>query len=56
MTHNNFKTCISCVMDESSPDIKFNINGVCNYCIAYKNKISGEEDFEKNLKILKKIK
>lgn len=55
MTHKNFKTCTSCVMDESSPDIKFNTDGVCNYCTAYRNKISGEEDFEKNLKILEKI-
>ena len=35
----NKKICNNCVMDTSSPDIKFNKNGICNYCITYKNKI-----------------
>ena len=47
-------------MDTSSPDIHFNKNGVCNYCIAYKNKIENSSDIknkEDNLKkIIKKIK
>lgn len=27
-----YKTCVRCVMDTTDPDIRFNEQGVCNYC------------------------
>jgi len=32
--------CSRCVLDESAPEISFNADGVCNYCIRYDNAMS----------------
>jgi len=33
-----YRICNNCVMDTSDPDIKFDENGICNYCIEYPKK------------------
>lgn len=35
MKHKLYQLCINCVMDTSDPDIKFNQEGICNYCQDY---------------------
>ena len=35
--HQNYKMCVSCVMDTSDPDIIFDKNGVCNHCKNFEN-------------------
>lgn len=44
MNLNKYQICTNCVMDTSDPDISFNENGVCNYCLSYK-------DYEKNYQL-----
>jgi len=43
------KICTRCILPESIPGIKFDANGVCNFCLNYdeKEKHKGKEDFEK---------
>ena len=51
---NNYKVCKSCIMDTSDPNITFDTNGVCDYCINFKENIlpswhygiGKEEEFE----------
>jgi len=38
--------CVRCLMPSTYPDITFNIDGVCNHCLSYKNiEPLGEENF-----------
>jgi len=37
----NYRICIHCVMDTSDPDIKFDEEGVCNYCRAFEERGKG---------------
>ena len=55
MDISNHRICNNCVMDTSSPDIKFNKNGICNYCITYKNKIENNLENENQEAQLEKI-
>jgi len=41
------KRCTLCVLPETFPNIKFNENGVCNFCQAYQNHPISEESKEK---------
>lgn len=34
----DYKICTNCIMDTSDPEITFDENGVCNYCIGYESK------------------
>jgi len=34
-----YKICVNCAMDTSDPDIKFDEDGVCDYCINYYSNI-----------------
>lgn len=34
----NFRRCTKCVLPETMPYIKFDENGVCNYCLHYKSR------------------
>ena len=34
----NYQICKNCVMDTSDPEIKFDENGVCNYCKTYEER------------------
>ena len=46
----NLKKCSKCVLPETYPFIKFDSDGVCNYCYNYKNqKFLGEEKLEEFL-------
>jgi len=33
------QSCINCLMDTTDPNINFNIDGICDYCINFKKKI-----------------
>lgn len=55
MDISNHRVCNNCVMDTSSPDIKFNKNGICNYCITYKNKIENNLENKNQEAQLEKI-
>ena len=46
--------CTNCVLDTSFTNIKFNNEGICNYCIQYKNSIH-QKFQKKNLDTLYKI-
>ena len=39
----NMKRCVKCILSETFPGIRFNEDGVCNFCIAFK----GIEHLEK---------
>lgn len=42
------RRCTKCILPETMPFIKFNEEGVCNYCLNYKKiKVKGEEALEK---------
>jgi hypothetical protein len=44
------KRCARCILPETFPDIKFDKNGVCNYCLEYERiKVKGKDEFEKLL-------
>ncbi len=44
----NLKKCTMCLLSETFPGIKFNENGVCNFCRDYKKQeLLGEEKLEK---------
>lgn len=36
---NPYKICSNCIMDTSDPRIEFNTDGVCNYCINFKDEV-----------------
>ena len=36
---NPYKICSNCIMDTSDPHIEFNTDGVCNYCINFKDEV-----------------
>jgi hypothetical protein len=38
-------TCSGCVLDSTDPNITFNTEGVCDYCLNYKNNILPEWNF-----------
>jgi N-acetyl sugar amidotransferase len=38
----SYKICTKCVMDTSVPDIRFDVDGVCNYCLAAKNRLKSD--------------
>ena len=45
---NKLKRCSGCVLPETMPYIKFNKDGICNYCLSYeKMQIEGGVEFEK---------
>ena len=45
---NKLKRCLRCVLPETMPYIKFNKDGICNYCLSYeKMQIEGGVEFEK---------
>ncbi len=48
-----YKICSNCVMDTSDPEIRFDDNGICNYCRDYTEKkemfVPGNEDKESEL-------
>ena len=60
MNNSDYIVCNNCIMDTTSPDIKFNADGICNYCIKYKKNIGDNIDYNiKNIelkKIINKIK
>ena len=35
----DYKVCVSCVMDTSDPNISFDSNGVCDYCLNFETNI-----------------
>jgi len=44
------KRCTKCILPNTFPGIKYNENGVCNYCLSYKPvKVYGEGELEKVL-------
>ena len=44
-------------MDTSAKNIKFNDDGICNYCSEFENKLNLQNIFKKNIDtLLKKIK
>ena len=55
---NKIKVCISCIMDTTASNIKFDVNGRCSYCENYlknikpylKNNLLKSEIWFKNLK------
>lgn len=61
MSTRKYQICTHCIMDTSAPSLKFDSNGLCEYCINYKNEIlphwhtdkRGEEDL---FKLAEKIK
>lgn len=43
---NHVKRCTKCLLPETMPFIKFDTNGVCNYCVSYVNmKVLGVDKF-----------
>lgn len=38
-------TCVNCIMDSSDPHIKFDENGVCDYCLNFDTQISTNWEF-----------
>ena len=61
MIQDKYRICNRCVMDTNVPDIKFNDNGICNYCIDYFEKESkillpSNEREKKYISIISKIK
>ncbi|BFM16493.1 hypothetical protein R50073_26760 [Maricurvus nonylphenolicus] len=47
---NEIKRCLKCVLPETMPFIKFNDQGICNYCLTYKpSVVSGEEALRQRL-------
>lgn len=47
---NKLKRCVKCILPESYPMIKFDDEGVCNYCKIYKKQVFlGEEELIKKL-------
>lgn len=49
------KRCKRCVMPETVPDITFNQDGICNFCLNYKKeKYLGKEDLERIIASIKK--
>jgi len=55
------RICKKCIMDTSDPNIKFNDEGICEYCLNFKEVILpewkyGENQKEELLKIAEKIK
>ena len=53
----NIQICKKCVMDTSAKNIKFNDDGICNYCSEFENKLNLQNLFKKNIEtLLKKIK
>lgn len=55
MNYQSYKICSNCVMDTTSPDITFDKNGVCNYCLTYLNKIQSSSDIQNKTLHLQKI-
>jgi N-acetyl sugar amidotransferase len=55
-----YQICINCVMDTTDPEIKFNIEGLCSYCIKISNfkhnKIAQSFNNVSLMKILNNIK
>lgn len=49
------KRCSVCVLPATFPNIKFNENGICNFCQAYQNHPILEESKEKYLKKFEKL-
>ena len=39
MTKREYQICENCVMDTSDSNIIFDKNGVCDYCLNYRNNI-----------------
>lgn len=57
MTLQNRQICNQCILPESFPGIKFNQEGICNYCYDYKNFEFGDEElFVQTLEKLKRRK
>jgi len=46
MKERSYQICTKCVMDTTDPDIRFDENGVCNYCLHYEEKIKKMFSFE----------
>ena len=39
----NYKQCSKCVLDTNDdPEIHFNTQGICNFCLGYKQKYVSE--------------
>ena len=46
----NMRRCTRCILPETFPGIKFDENGVCNYCLNYEPmKVLGEKELERVL-------
>ncbi len=41
-----YQMCTNCVMDTTDPDIQFNKDGVCNYCIRFEKEVKNILEFE----------
>jgi tRNA(Ile)-lysidine synthase TilS/MesJ len=56
----NMKTCTQCVLPETFPGIRFDIHGVCNYCLQARKKIGNlsekkSEYHQRFLELLEKL-
>lgn len=57
----HIKTCVKCLMDTTDPNITFNTEGVCNYCLEAEERLPkyrfSEEQVEENIQnLLQQIK
>src|SRR3972149_728473 len=48
----DMKICSNCVLNTSDPDIKFDENGVCNYCHNFQDKLKSDLYGEKERNLL----
>jgi N-acetyl sugar amidotransferase len=52
----NYRVCSVCVMDTTDPNIRFDINGVCNHCNNFYNVLKPDWDLKKaNPNLMKSI-
>ncbi|OQX50945.1 MAG: ExsB family protein [Candidatus Cloacimonas sp. 4484_209] len=43
---NDYKICARCIMDTTVPEIQFDIDGVCNYCREYEERVQKELHYD----------
>ncbi|MBL4736396.1 MAG: N-acetyl sugar amidotransferase [Flavobacteriales bacterium] len=61
MLDTTYRQCTSCVLDTSDSSIRFDTNGVCNYCLNYQTHVKntiyeGQEGEEKLLELVERVK
>ena len=45
----DIKYCKSCLYPETKPDLKFNQDGICSACVAYKDRV--KINWKKSIKL-----